>query len=106
MKILLGCLNANGLGGSELYHYELARELDIAGHDVTLFTLRQIDWTDQVRLKLQHVRQLDQTNIDVTEKYDIVIASQPDINLFMLNHIKGTPIVSIKLDLILIIQQG
>jgi hypothetical protein len=28
MKILLGCLNANGLGGSELYHYELARELD------------------------------------------------------------------------------
>ena len=70
MKILLGCLNANGLGGSELYHYELARELDIAGHDVTLFTLRQIDWTDQVRLKLQHVRQLDQTNIDVTEKYD------------------------------------
>ena len=95
MKILLGCLNANGLGGSELYHYELARELDIAGHDVTLFTLRQIDWTDQVRLKLQHVRQLDQTNIDVTEKYDIVIASQPDINLFMLNHIKGTPIVSI-----------
>jgi hypothetical protein len=95
MKILLGCLNANGLGGSELYHYELARELDIAGHDVTLFTLRQIDWTDQVRLNLQHVRQLDQTNIDITEKYDIIIASQPDVNLFMLNHIKDTPIVSI-----------
>lgn len=95
MKILLGCLNANGLGGSELYHYELARELDIAGHDVTLFTLRQIDWTDQVRLKLQHIRQLDQTNIDINEKYDIIIASQPDVNLFMLNHIKDTPIVSI-----------
>ena len=95
MKILLGCLNANGLGGSELYHYELARELDIAGHDVTLFTLRQIDWTDQVRLNLQHVRQLDQTNIDINEKYDIIIASQPDVNLFMLNHIKDTPIVSI-----------
>lgn len=95
MKILLGCLNANGLGGSELYHYELARELDIAGHDVTLFTLRQIDWTDQVRLNLQHVRQLDQTNIDINEKYDIIIASQPDVNLFMLNHIKDTPVVSI-----------
>lgn len=95
MKILLGCLNANGLGGSELYHYELARELDIAGHDVTLFTLRQIDWTDQVRLNLQHVRQLDQTNINITEKYDIIIASQPDVNLFMLNNIKDTPIVSI-----------
>jgi hypothetical protein len=95
MKILLGCLNANGLGGSELYHYELARELDVLGHDVTLFTLRQIDWLDQVRLNLQHVRQLDQTNINITEKYDIIIASQPDVNLFMLNKIKDTPIVSI-----------
>ena len=95
MKILLACINTNGLGGSELYHYELARELDRAGHDVTLFTLRQIDWTDQVRLKLQHVRQLDTTNLDTTEKYDIIIASQPEVNIFMLEHFKDTPIVSI-----------
>ena len=95
MKILLGCLNANGLGGSELYHYELARELHLLGHDVTLFTLRQIDPTDQVRLKLQHIRQLDTTNIDIIEKYDIIIASQPQVNLFMLGHIKDTPIISI-----------
>jgi hypothetical protein len=95
MKILLGCLNANGLGGSELYHYELARELDLAGHNVTLFTLRQIDWMDQVRLQLQHVRQLDTTNLDVTEKYDIIVASQPQVNVFMLDHFKDTPIISI-----------
>jgi glycosyltransferase involved in cell wall biosynthesis len=95
MKILLGCLNANGLGGSELYHYELARELDLAGHDVTLFTLRQIDWMDQVRLQLQHVRQLDTTNLDVTEKYDIIVASQPQVNVFMLDHFKDTPVISI-----------
>ena len=95
MKILLGCLNANGLGGSELYHYELARELDAAGHDVTLFTMRQIDWMDEVRLKLEHVRQLDVTNFDYTEKYDIIIASQPQVNLFMLDTFKDTPIVSI-----------
>ena len=95
MKILLGCLNANGLGGSELYHYELARQLDVLGHDVTLFTLRQIDRSDQVRLKLQYVRQLDITNFDITEKYDIIVASQPQVNLFMLDHIKDTPIISI-----------
>jgi hypothetical protein len=95
MKILLGCLNANGLGGSELYHYELARELDDAGHDVTLFTLRQIDWTDQVRLKLQHVRQLDLTNLDVTEKFDIIVASQPDVNTFMINNFSDTLLISI-----------
>ena len=95
MKILLGCLNANGLGGSELYHYELARELDSIGHDVTLFTVRQIDWMDQTRLQLQHVKQLDTTNLDISEKYDIIVASQPEVNLFMLEHFKETPIISI-----------
>jgi len=95
MKILLGCLNANGLGGSELYHYELARELDASGHDVTLFTLRQIDWTDQTRLRLQHVRQLDTTNLDVTENYDIIVASQPQVIMFMLNNFSDTPLISI-----------
>jgi hypothetical protein len=95
MKILLGCLNANGLGGSELYHYELARELNNAGHDVTLFTLRQIDWMDEIRVKLQHIRQLDLTNFDRTEKYDIIVASQPQVNLFMLETFKDIPIVSI-----------
>lgn len=95
MKILLGCLNANGLGGSELYHYELARELDQLGHDITLFTMRPIDWTDQVRLNLQHVRQLDLTNLDTTENFDIIVASQPDVNIFMLNHFAEIPLVSI-----------
>ena len=95
MKILLGCLNANGMGGSELYHYELARELDAAGIDVTLFTLRQINTNDRVRLNLQHIRQLDLTNFDINEKYDIVIASQPDVNMFILKYIKDTPIISI-----------
>jgi hypothetical protein len=95
MKILLSCINANGLGGSEMYHYELARELHLAGHNVTLFTLRQIDWMDETRLKLQHVRQLDLTNLDIDEKYDIIIASQPQVNLFMLEHFKETPIISI-----------
>ena len=95
MKILLACINANSLGGSEMYHYELARELDSIGHDVTLFTLRQIDWMDQTRLKLQHVRQLDTTNLDILEKFDIIVASQPEVNLFVLEHFKETPIVSI-----------
>lgn len=95
MKILLSCINANGLGGSELYHYELARELDADGHDVTLFTLRHIDWTNEVRLNLQHIRQLDITNFDHTEKYDIIVASQPQVNLFMLETFKDIPIVSI-----------
>ena len=31
--------NVNGLGGSELYHYELVKELHLLGHDITLFSL-------------------------------------------------------------------
>lgn len=95
MKILLSCINANGLGGSEMYHYELARELDLLGHDVTLFTLRQIDWTNEVRLRMQHIRQLDLTNLDIAEKYDIIVASQPEVNTFILQHFKDIPIISI-----------
>ncbi len=95
MKILLGCLNANGVGGSELYHYELARELDLAGHDVTLFTLRQIDWMDEMRLRIEHIRQLDLTNLDISEKYDIIVASQPDVVIFLLQRFHYVPFVSI-----------
>lgn len=94
MKILLGCLNANGVGGSELYHYELTRALQAEGHDVTLFTLREINPSDIVRVNLQ-VRQLDLTNFDPNEKYDIIVASQPQVNLFILDTFKDTPIVSI-----------
>ena len=66
MKILLGCLNANGLGGSELYHYELAKELYNTGIDVTLFTLREIDNKDQIRIKLNDIgiKQISSKNIN------------------------------------------
>jgi hypothetical protein len=95
MKILIGCLNVNGLGGSELYHYELVRELNYLGHEVTLFTLRNIDNADQTRLRLSGIKQLDLTNIDTNEKYDIIVASQPQVNSYMLSNFKNTPLVSI-----------
>jgi hypothetical protein len=36
MKILYTFLNFNGLTGSELYYYELAREMRLKGHDITI----------------------------------------------------------------------
>ena len=97
MKIFLGCLNANGLGGSEMYHYELARELYNENHDVTLFTLRDINHRDEVRKKLTSlgIRQIDLNTIDLSEKFDIIVASQPEVNLYVLNNFKDIPIVSI-----------
>jgi hypothetical protein len=95
MKILVGCLNVNGLGGSELYHYELVKELHNAGIDVTLFTGRHADSNDQVRIKLNElgIKQIDTSSI--LEEFDLIVASQPSINEFMLKKFPNTPIISI-----------
>jgi glycosyltransferase involved in cell wall biosynthesis len=97
MRILLGCINVNGLGGSEMYHYELAKELHLANHDVTLFTLRNINYLDPLRQKLSKlgVKQID-LNSFTPNNYDIIIASQPETNKFLINNTPSEiPIVSI-----------
>ena len=97
MKILVACLNVNGFGGSEMYHYELVRELNLLGNDITLFSLRDVDRGDSVRKKLDEfgIRQIDIKTLDVTEKFDIIVASQPQVNAFIIQYFKGTPIISI-----------
>jgi glycosyltransferase involved in cell wall biosynthesis len=96
MKILLGCLNVNGLGGSEMYHYELAKELFLANNDVTLFTLKNINPLDPLRQKLTElgVKQID-FNSFKSDDYDIIISSQPDVNKFFINNTCEIPIISI-----------
>ena len=98
MKVLLSCLNVNGLGGSELFHYELAKELHKLC-DLTLFTLRGIDPNNQVRIKLTElgVKQIDLSTFKLSEKFDVVIASQPQVNKTMVNCFAhtATPIISI-----------
>jgi hypothetical protein len=97
MKILVGCLNANGLGGSELYHYELVRELKKNNIDVTLFTLKNIDSKDQIRIKLNElgIRQVDLGTFNSLEDFDLIIASQPQVNNFLLNVYTTTKFISI-----------
>lgn len=97
MKVLVSCINGNGLAGSEMYHYELVRELHINGIDVTLFTLHDINRNDQVRVKLYElgIKQVDLNSINVSESFDIIIASQPQVNSFVCQHFLNTPIISI-----------
>jgi len=97
MKILIGCLNVNGLGGSELYHYELVKELHNNNIDVTLFTLRNIDSKDQIRIKLNElgIKQVDLNIFNSLEKFDLIVASQPTVNEFILKKFPNTPIISI-----------
>lgn len=97
MKILLGCINVNGLGGSEMYHYELAKELSLANNEVVLFTLKNINPSDPLRQKLNElgVKQMDLNSFKI-DNYDIIIASQPEINKFFINNTSSkTPIISI-----------
>ena len=97
MKILVGCLNANGLGGSEMYHYELVRELHEQGQDVTLFTLREVDFKDQVRKKLTTlgIKQVDTTTLNRYDDFDLIVASQPQVNNYLLSVFPTLPIISI-----------
>jgi len=97
MKILVACLNVNGLGGSEMYHYELVRELKQAGIDVTLFTLRDIDPEDQVRKKLSEIgiKQVDILTVGKCGSFDIIVASQPQVNVYLLRTFPKVPIISI-----------
>ena len=97
MKLLIACTNVNGLGGSELYHYELCREIQLNHKDIdlTLLTLRPIKYTDQVRKKLTEfgVKQIDLRSLD-RNTYDIILTSQPEVNQYILRTYNA-PIVSI-----------
>ena len=98
MKILLACINLNGIAGSELYHYELARELKLLNNDVTLFTLRDIDVSDERRIILDNigVKQVDLRSFNKEYKYDIIVASQPQSNYYLSEYCNfDCPIVSI-----------
>ena len=98
MKILISCLNLNNIAGSELYHYELCRELKLLGNDITLLTIRTIDPNFELRIKLNEigVKQVDLSTLNNKEQYDIIVASQPQSNYYLTNHYQtNSPIVSI-----------
>jgi glycosyltransferase involved in cell wall biosynthesis len=97
MKILIACLNANGLGGSELYHYELSKGLKLQGEDVTLFSMININEEDETRKKLSslNIKQVDTRSIDFSINYDIIVASQPQTNRYIISNFPNTPIISI-----------
>lgn len=97
MKILISCLNVNDIGGSELFHYELAKTLHELGQDVTLFSYRDINPNTEIREKLfeLNIKQVDRTSISFEREYDIIISSQPQPTFYMLNTFKYTPLINV-----------
>lgn len=94
MKLLIACLNANGFGGSELYHLELVNALAThSDYDITFATLtpRQDTYT---RSKIN--REVTQINIDdLTESYDLIVASQPQVLDALIRKYPKTPKIAI-----------
>lgn len=96
MKILVSCLNMNGVGGSELYHYELLlgllefKELDIT---FATYTQPNLDFHLFQDLLKKGIKIL-QLN-DLKEEYNLIITSQPYPNQFLCYRYPDTPKISI-----------
>ena len=92
-KILIACLNANGVGGSELYHLELVNALSKFDIDLTFSTLVPKTEND-VRKKInKSVKQIDIANLN--ESYDLIVASQPQVLTALIQKFPDTPKIAI-----------
>ncbi len=95
MKILISCLYFHSLTGSELYYYELSKQLVKLGHDVSI--LSQIkEGTLHRKASNNKVKVFDFTQAPKT-KFDIILASHKAVinGLFDNNIYPDTPIISI-----------
>lgn len=102
MKILVACHGITHPAGSELYHFELCRELSYHVSDLTLAVYNNfesnphskyypmIPLLQQSGVKLIHIK-----NLQPEESYDLIIASQPHINQFLCDLYPNTPKISI-----------
>ncbi len=92
-KILIACLNANGVGGSELYHLELVNALSKFDIDLTFSTLVPKTEND-IRKKINNsVKQIDIANLN--ESYDLIVASQPQVLTALIQKFPDTPKIAI-----------
>lgn len=92
-KILIACLNANGVGGSELYHIELVNSLSKFNIDITFSTLVPRQDND-VRKKINNnIKQLDISELH--DDYDLIVASQPQVLIELIKKYPNTPKIAI-----------
>jgi hypothetical protein len=103
MKILVGCHRVDEIAGSELYHYELCRELAIQGHKINLCTQIPVDSPIASTKQYPLVTNLLEKGIVIrdikelkpNEEFDIAVISQPHVTQYLCNVYKDLPKVSI-----------
>jgi hypothetical protein len=88
MKLLIACHGVIYPAGSELYHFELCKELSKYVKNLTLATY--IDYSPQTTdskyytlvdtLLKNGVKLITIDKLNPNEKYDLIIASQPHVN--------------------------
>jgi hypothetical protein len=102
MKILIACHGIVYPAGSELYHFELCKELSYHIPNLTLAVLNDFELNPHSKLfpmvqilKEHGVKLIQLKDIDPNEKYDLIIASQPYVNNFLCELFPLIPKISI-----------
>lgn len=94
MKILLACHNINDVGGSELYHLELANHIVKFLPELVLATFTP---KDKCLLKSKLDSKILHLNLNELDTYnfDLIVASQPHVLDFLINKFPDTPKIAI-----------
>lgn len=103
MKILVACTRIDEIAGSELYHYELCKELSTQGHDVTLCTYLPVDSPNASTKQYSIVPTLLEKGVQIVhigqltgnEVFDIGVVSQPHVTQAICNILPNLNKVSI-----------
>lgn len=93
MKLLIACHSMIYPAGSELYHFELCKELSKHIPDITLATYNDFSLTNTDSKYYSLINTLNKCgvklvqlqNLPPQENFDLIIASQPHVNQYLCN---------------------
>lgn len=91
MKVLIGCINFNSYTGSELYVYELARELVNMGVDVTVCSNIGGDLAN--RAERVGIKLMPLANVNRTQNFDILHVNHHPIAKLLIHAYPTTPAI-------------
>jgi len=97
-SILLSAQNLSSIGGSEMYHYELARELNLKGYNVYLYQYNSIIHDIYFFNKIKEFcKDIFLREIPADFRPDLILTSQPNPTLYILSKYRNTniPILSV-----------
>jgi glycosyltransferase involved in cell wall biosynthesis len=92
MKILITINDYSQLTGAEMYVYELARELVLLKHDVTI-SARRVGGLIKVKSEQVGCKVISFGDLDYSQKFDIIHLNTPNSSLYISMRFKGTPMV-------------